>query len=98
MCDLSLGIFEDRTQLRLAVGKRRGTLPFFFADRSGLPQCISTRRTCPTRAAYYPAVSKAMAMPWPTPMHIVASARLPPFNFISNAAVPAIRAPDMPSG
>src|SRR5262249_1451751 len=34
----------------------------------------------------------------PTPMHIVASARLPPRTPSSSAAVRASRAPDMPSG
>ena len=37
-------------------------------------------------------------MPWPTPMHIVAIARLPPRVSSAFTAVSASRAPDMPSG
>jgi len=33
------------------------------------------------------ALSRAIAIPWPTPMHIVARARFPPDAFISSAAV-----------
>jgi hypothetical protein len=42
--------------------------------------------------------SVAIAMPWPTPMHMVESAYLPPDKDSSSAAVPVMRAPDMPSG
>ncbi len=42
--------------------------------------------------------SSATAMPWPTPMHMVESERRPPESASSSAAVPVMRAPDMPSG
>ena len=42
--------------------------------------------------------SSATAMPWPTPMHMVESERRPPPSASSSAAVPVMRAPDMPSG
>ena len=42
--------------------------------------------------------SSASAIPWPTPMHMVASASLPPVRCSSSVAVSARRAPDMPSG
>ena len=42
--------------------------------------------------------SSASAIPWPTPMHMVASASLPPVRCSSSVAVSASRAPDMPSG
>lgn len=43
-------------------------------------------------------LSSAMAMPWPTPMHMVESERRPPVSASSSAAVPVMRAPDMPKG
>ena len=42
--------------------------------------------------------SSAIAMPWPTPIHMVARARLAPRSASSSAAVPVILAPDIPSG
>ena len=39
-----------------------------------------------------------MAIPCPTPMHMVARASFFPVSFSSSAAVPVMRAPDMPSG
>lgn len=42
--------------------------------------------------------SSAMAMPCPTPMHMVESERLPWVWRNSSAAVPVILAPDMPKG
>ena len=42
--------------------------------------------------------SSAMAMPCPTPMHMVESERLPLMWRNSSAAVPVILAPDMPKG
>ncbi len=42
--------------------------------------------------------SSATAIPCPTPMHMAASARRLPVSESSSAAVPAMRAPDMPSG
>ena len=44
------------------------------------------------------AASSAKAIPCPTPTHIEASARLAPLSRSSTAALPAIRAPDIPSG
>lgn len=38
--------------------------------------------------------SSATAMPWPTPMHMVASAQRAERSRSSSAAVPAMRAPD----
>ena len=43
-------------------------------------------------------LSSATAIPCPTPMHMVASARFAPRRLSSSAAVPVIRAPLMPSG
>lgn len=42
--------------------------------------------------------SVAMAMPCPTPMHMVESARRPPVRASCRAAVPVMRAPVMPRG
>ena len=42
--------------------------------------------------------SSAIATPWPTPTHIADSDRRPPASASCSAAVPVIRAPDMPSG
>ena len=43
-------------------------------------------------------LSSATAIPCPTPMHMVDSDRLPPLRTSSSAAVPVMRAPDMPKG
>src|SRR5690606_14832930 len=42
--------------------------------------------------------SRTVAMPWPPPMHCVASAYLPPVRLSSDAALPTMRAPVAPSG
>src|SRR5271166_4888959 len=42
--------------------------------------------------------SRTVAMPWPPPMHCVASAYLPFSRFNSEAALPRMRAPVAPSG
>ena len=54
----------------------------------------------PSAAAAPPPLTHARGQrdPWPTPMHIVASARLPSRSFISIAAVTRAARRDMPSG
>ena len=46
----------------------------------------------------HPAASSTVAIPWPPPMHWVASAKVPPSRPSSIAALPVMRAPVAPSG
>lgn len=70
---------------------------YFPVDLLGL-DCLTTSTRKMAFAFSYQTASRATAMPCPTPMHMVASARLLALSFSSSAAVPVMRAPDMPSG
>ncbi len=61
-------------------------------------QPVTTSRSATHQSQFAYVRSSAIAMPWPTPMHIVASARSPLHRISSIIAVPVIRAPDMPKG
>lgn len=65
--------------------------------RSVDERCRHERRGPPSGRLSHTDVIRT-AIPWPTPMHIVASARCAPRLRISKMAVPVMRAPDMPVG
>ena len=68
------------------LGRDRGTHHAGANHRDGFDRCHFTR------------LPKTVAMPWPPPMHCVASAYLPPWRFSTAAALPVMRAPVAPSG
>ena len=61
------------------------------------PRRVRSGRTVSCCHAY-PGCSKMVAIPWPTPTHMVAKPRCTPRRFISWRSVVVIRAPLHPSG